>query len=190
MKKLKRFYLIGLWAFLPVLTSCEPNANGSVAKMPSTYTTEPNQWQSISAQIENPSVPSNASKSKSFLKTTVKAPSGLIDLEIRCNNHLVQVIIHLNQNEVATTPVYSNIDAKWSHTFHVDFMNSTKNVNERLPARQNAQTTSSYIVSNVLPSIFLGPESHLKFQTLPRNSITVFYDEHVRALARACIDSS
>ncbi len=190
MKKLKRFYLIGLWVFLPVLAGCEPNANGSVAKMPSTYTTEPNQWQFINSQIENSSVISNASNSKSFLKTAVKAASGLIDLEIRCDNHLVQVIIHLNQNEVATTPVYSNIDAKWSHTFHVDFMNSTKNINERLPARQNAQTTSSYIVSNVRPDVFLATDGYLKFQTLPRNSITVFYDEHVRALALACIDSS
>ncbi len=135
-------------------------------------------------------MPSNASKSKSFLKTTAKAPSGLIDLEIHCDNHLVQVIIHLNQNEVATTPLYSNIDGKWSHTFHVDFKDSKKTINDRLPARQSAPTTSSYIVSNVRPDVFLATDGYLKFQTLPRNSITVFYDEHVRALALACIDSS
>lgn len=187
-----RVYLISLWAFLPVLAGCEPNANGLGAPTPITLKAGANQWQAITSRIDNLKPLFNASRPNNRLKTSIQGPNGPIDLEIRCDNHLVQVTIDLKHNEVATTPLYSSIDGKWSHVFHVDFMNSAKSINQRLPARQSAPTSSSYIVSNVRPDIFRDPDSdgHLKFQTLPKNSITVFYDEHVRTLAKSCNDSS
>lgn len=188
MKKISSVYLIGLIASLAILTGCERNTKDPANQLLSPSKTDANEWQPITRPTNHSAVPSNVPAPNSLLKTSVQGPSGPIDLEVSCNKHLIQVAIHLNQNEVSSTPLYSNLDGRWSHTFHVDFMNSVKSINERLPARQTDLADNISIVSNVSPAIFEGPESHLRFQTASKNSITVFYDEQLRALTKACKD--
>ncbi len=190
MKKISAVYLTGLIASLAILAGCERNTKDQATQLVSLLKTDANEWQPITRPTNHSVVPSNVPAPNSLLKTSVQGPNGPIDLEVSCDKHLIQVAIHLNQNEVSTTPLYSNLDGRWSHTFHVDFMNSIESINERLPARQTALADNSYIVSNVSPAILWGPESHLKFRTLSKNSIAVFYDEQVRAMTRACKDRS
>ncbi len=190
MKKINAVYLISLFAFLPILAGCERNTEGQATQLVSLLKTDANEWQPITRQTNNSQLSLNVSGPNSLLKTSVQGPSGSIDLEVSCSKHGIQVVIHLNQNEVSTTPLYSNLDGRWSHTFHVDFMNSTKSIIERLPAGQSDPTENTYIVSNVPPGYFFKHESHFKFYTLSRNLITVFYDDKVRALMKACKDRS
>jgi hypothetical protein len=178
-----------IWCFLLIglaMVGCDrklPDADTKKALM----TANPkNVWLTHNENSTSGERTLNLPSTADLLSTQNEIKDKSIVVNLKCTDKFLYIDVIADETQFSTTPLYSNVDKRWAHSFEVRIMNNAESLNSTVLARRSERSTNFFTISKINPMILYNYETFFKFQLKSKDWVHISFDDRVRMVARSC----